>query len=416
MLFSIITPSHNIKYIEELYETILEQTYTNWEWIIYLNGGSASTKKFSAELLADERVKIHRDKSGNKNVGYLKNRAFNLGIGDVLVEVDHDDLLTANCLEKLKEAFESDPEVGFAYSEDATLHMTEVFQPFNPAFGWTYKHFNYKGRELIAMDAFKPDSGSMAFIWYMPDHVRAWRRTTYIEVGGHDENLGVLDDQDLIVRTYLKSKFYFIPEVLYIYRIFGGNTWLQRNQDIQTGTVEMFHKYGYQIAERDADLRGLLKVDIGGGIDGRAGYMKIDQEGGDINCDLNDGIPLPDNSVGVINASHVLEHLKDPLKSMREIHRVLVDGGWAFIDVPSTDGRGAFQDPTHISYWNQNSFLYYTEKNQARFIRNNTIRFQTYRMETTFYNDWWKQNNIPCVVAWLRAIKSSEKRPHLINI
>jgi ubiquinone/menaquinone biosynthesis C-methylase UbiE len=88
---------------------------------------------------------------------------------------------------------------------------------------------------------------------------------------------------------------------------------------------------------------------------------------------LNQGIPLPDNSVGVIWASHILEHLFDKHKILSEIHRVLVDGGWAFIQVPSTDGRGAFQDPTHVSYWNENCFWYYVDKNYARFIRNDKI-------------------------------------------
>jgi len=35
---------------------------------------------------------------------------------------------------------------------------------------------------------------------------------------------------------------------------------------------------------------------------------------------------------------------------MKEIYRVLCDGGWAMIEVPSTDGRGAWQDPTHCCY------------------------------------------------------------------
>ena len=72
--------------------------------------------------------------------------------------------------------------------------------------------------------------------------------------------------------------------------------------------------WSQKLAEHDADKRGLLKVDIGGGLFPKEGYMTIDQEGGDITCDLNEGIPLPDNSVGVINASHVIEHLRDPIK------------------------------------------------------------------------------------------------------
>ena len=102
---------------------------------------------------------------------------------------------------------------------------------------------------------------------------------------------------------------------------------------------------------------------------------------------------------------------KDPVKSMREIYRVLADGAWAFIQVPSTDGRGAWQDPTHISFWNENSFWYYTRKDKAQFIRNKDIRFQSFRLDT----EWW-EDKIAVTNAWLCAIKSDERRPHPINI
>jgi hypothetical protein len=101
---------------------------------------------------------------------------------------------------------------------------------------------------------------------------------------------------------------------------------------------------------------------------------------------------------------------------MSEIHRVLCDGGWAFIDVPSTDGRGAFQDPTHVSFWNENSFWYYTRRQQAQFIDNTTIRFQAFRLETLFESEWDKQHNIPVVKAVLCAVKSDERRPHTLEI
>ena len=151
-----------------------------------------------------------------------------------------------------------------------------------------------------------------------------------------------------------------IAKPLYIYRVTGDNTWLERNEAIQRITRELCHKYAFQLAEKDADDRGLMKVDMGGGLYPKPGYMTVDQADADIICNLDEGIPLPDNSVGVLNASHVIEHLKDPIKTMREIHRVLAHGGWAMIEVPSTDGRGAWQDPTHVSFWNEHSFWYYT--------------------------------------------------------
>jgi SAM-dependent methyltransferase len=209
-----------------------------------------------------------------------------------------------------------------------------------------------------------------------------------------------------------------VPETLYVYRLLDNNdnTFLKRNEEIQIKTRELFNKYARTLAEHDADKAGLLKIDLGGGLYPYPGYTTIDQEGADIVYDLNNGIPLPDNSVGVINASHVIEHLKDPVKTMSEIHRVLCDGGWAFIDVPSTDGRGAWQDPTHVSFWNENSFWYYTRRQQAQFIDNTTIRFQPFRLETIFESEWEKQHNIPVVKAVLCAVKSDERRPHTLEI
>ena len=130
-----------------------------------------------------------------------------------------------------------------------------------------------------------------------------------------------------------------------------------------------------------------------------------------IKYDLNDGIPLEDNSVGLLNASHILEHLREPIKSMREIYRVLVHGGWAFIEVPSTDGRGAFQDPTHVSFWNEHSFWYYCNRDKARFIGVDDIRFQTFRLDTI--------EEVPyqhVTRAWLVAIKDDERFPGILGI
>jgi glycosyltransferase involved in cell wall biosynthesis len=410
MKFSLITPTHKVTpFLTELYESIVAQTHTDWEWVIWLNG-AAERSDLPIEIKNNSKVKIFKFTGENNSVGFHKNQAFHLGTGDILVEVDHDDILIETCLEKLNVAFQ-DSSVGFVYTDNLTYHMEDKFVPFNAANGWTYDKHMWRGKELIRMHSFAPSSRSLAFIWYAPDHVRAWRANVYKEVGGHNPELEVCDDHELMIRTYLKTKFLHVPEPLYVYRITGDNTWLERNAKIQKMTVDLFNKYAVKLAERDAELRGLKKVDIGGGLFPKPLYLTIDQEGADINCDLNDGIPLPDNSVGVLNASHLVEHLKDPVKTMREIHRVLADGGWAFIEVPSTDGRGAWQDPTHVSFWNENSFWYYTRKDKAQFIRNKTIRFQSFRLDTV----WW-EDKIAITNAWLCAIKSDDRRPHLVNI
>jgi glycosyltransferase involved in cell wall biosynthesis len=410
--FSIFTPEHslkNINFLLELYDSICSQTYTNWEWILYLNNG-CTLSDIPDVIKSNSKVKIYVDTNNDPSVGSLKKKACTLATGDILVEADHDDILTSDCLEELNITYQ-DSEVGFVYSDVAMLHMKDEFVPYDPAIGWTYKMFNWKGKDLYAMNCFAPTSHSLSYIWYSPDHVRSWRKSVYDEIGGHNPELDICDDHELCIRTYLHTKMVHIPKVLYIYRITGDNTWLQRNANIQKKTKELHVQYAQKLAERDADLNGLLKVDIGGGLNPYPDYMSIDlRDTADIKADLNEGIPLPDNSVGVLNASHIIEHLHDKTKIMSEIHRVLAHGGWAFIEVPSTDGRGAFQDPTHVSYWNENSFLYYTDSYLGNFIDNKTIRFQQYRKETYFPNDWMKNLNVCVTSAWLVAIKEDTPR------
>lgn len=409
MKLSVITPTHKGTYLQELYDSLKDQTHKNWEWLLYLNGGLRK-EDLPSEIIEDTRVSIHHDLQNplSTNVGYLKNRAFHIASGDILVEVDHDDVITPDCLEEIAKAFE-DPEIGFVYSDNAKLQ--DDFIPYGAEYGWTYKPAFWKGKEYISMDSFEPTANCMGLIWYAPDHVRAWRSSVYKEVGGHNIELSILDDQELMMRTYMVTRFKYIPKTLYFYRIYGDNTWLLRNQEIQEGTVQMMMEWQQRLAERDADLRGLRKIDIGGGLYPREGYESVDIANGDITADLNERWPFEDNSVGVINASHVLEHLHDKHHSMSEIHRVLADKAWAFIEVPSTDGRGAFQDPTHVSYWNQNVFWYYTQKYYADYIYNDKIKFQAFNVDTYFPNEWMYNNNIPVTRAYLSAIKSDDRRP-----
>jgi glycosyltransferase involved in cell wall biosynthesis len=395
-----------------LYESLVAQTYENWEWVIYLNGVEGGLDALVnypvlVAIKSDERIKIVVSDEINSKIGFNKNKAFHLGTGDVLVEVDHDDMLTPDCLEELYKAFQ-DPTVGFVYSDSITYHVNNEFTPYDAHYGWTYKKVMWRGKEHYSMNSFAPTSHSMAYIWYAPDHVRAWRKSVYVSIGGHNVNLDICDDHELVIRTYLNTKMHHINKPLYVYRITGNNTWLERNQAIQDTTRELFKQYAWDLACKDAKDRGLDIVELGGGINPRAGCnINIDLEDGNVTADLNNGIPLPDNSVGVINASHIIEHLNDKHKIMAEIYRVLADDGWVFIQVPSTDGRGAFQDPTHVSYWNENCFWYYTRKDKAMFIRNDKIRFQEFKLDTF----WWepRSDNIAITDAWLVAIKSDQE-------
>ena len=105
-----------------------------------------------------------------------------------------------------------------------------------------------------------------------------------------------------------------------------------------------------------------LRVDIGCGPRKAPGFIGVDiapAPGVDIVADLSASFPFDDSTVDELRAYDVIEHLVNRINTMNEIWRVCKPGAKIDIRVPSSDGRGAFQDPTHISFWNINSFKYY---------------------------------------------------------
>jgi hypothetical protein len=96
--------------------------------------------------------------------------------------------------------------------------------------------------------------------------------------------------------------------------------------------------------------------------------------------------PWQDSSVEHIRAWDIIEHLPDKILTMNELWRVLEPNGTVEIAVPTTDGPGAFQDPTHVSFWNRRSFLYYEAGNlyRERFAQHYgiTASFRTLRERT----------------------------------
>lgn len=109
----------------------------------------------------------------------------------------------------------------------------------------------------------------------------------------------------------------------------------------------------------------LICIDLGCGTHKAEGFIGVDvvaADGVDVIANLNGYFPFPDNSVDFLKAHDIIEHLPDRIHTMNEIWRILKPDGIVDISVPSTDGRGAFQDPTHVSFWNINSFMYYCQE------------------------------------------------------
>lgn len=408
MKFTIFTPTHNATFLKRLRRSIENQTYQNFEWLIVPNG-DVTLDKSDYDI---PQAVIRPYKGVTNNIGEIKSFCCNNSTGDFLVEVDHDDEITPNCLEELANAF-SDTSVDFVYSNFAELRNDEPFF-YSDVYGWEKRLFSWNDKTVFEMISFPSMPATFSKIWFAPNHVRAWKKSFYMSIGGHNHSYAVLDDHDLLCRTYINGKVQHIDKCLYVYHVHQNNSYSgSKNEFIQQETLNIHDKYIYQMAEKWCDLNNLRKIDLCGGHSKPSGYESIDLKGADINANLNKKWPFKNEEIGIFRAHDALEHLKNPIHSMKEAYRCLAPNGWFLTFTPSTDGRGAFQDPTHISFWNSNSFWYYTRTNQAKYI-DTPVKFQLNRIKNYFPSKWHEEHNILYVKADL--LKFSGRTSGLIEI
>lgn len=405
---SVFTPSHDTRYLDDCYRSLAEQPLTDWEWIVLLNGKAGSWSPPEP----DERVKVSRAPGRARDrVGALKRAACELASGDILVELDHDDVLSRGCLAQVVDAFE-DAATVLAYSDFAQINEdgSANHDHFDPAFGWVYTQGTLDGASYDRCHALAPTPHNVAYIWYAPNHVRAFRRAAYEKVGGYNADLAYLDDQDLMCRLYLEGEFTQIKRCLYLQRVHQKNTQSQQrvNAAIQEQTVVYYRQWIELLALAWAKRNGLRCVRlrtpiwIGDESDDRYEDMVVDPAEPLIDAD--------DGSVAVLKAYDVLQRMPRRAEFFNECHRVLAHAGLLLTQTPSTDGRGAFQDPSHTAFYNENSFMYLTQAALRAAIPDLVSRWQVSHLRTFHPTPGHVEMMIAYVQANLLAIKDGPRQ------
>jgi SAM-dependent methyltransferase len=117
-----------------------------------------------------------------------------------------------------------------------------------------------------------------------------------------------------------------------------------------------------------ASIETIRKLHLGCGRDVRAGWINLDLEAGpgvDVVADLDQcayrPLPFEDDRFDEVFASHLLEHLREPLAFMRELHRVCRAGAVAVFHTPHGASDDAFEDPTHFRQYFPDSFGFFSQ-------------------------------------------------------
>ena len=258
-LVTVFTPAY--KTGEKIYRPFLslqQQTYTNWEWIIVDDSDDdGKTFKMLGDLAEkDHRIQVFKPGEHSGIIGKIKNWACSLGKGHILVELDHDDELTDYALDYVVKGFKQFPGAGFLYTDCA-----EVFEDgtnFSYRDGWafgygSYTDVEYKGKLYKSGSGSNINAKTIRHIISTPNHVRAWRKAFYDSIGGHNKELHVADDYEIMVRTFLKTRMVRVPKLCYLQYI--GNTAQQvRNKDIFRHVRSIKDHYDRMIHDRFLEL------------------------------------------------------------------------------------------------------------------------------------------------------------------
>lgn len=191
---SIITPSYNQgQYIADTIISVIEQEYSNLEYII-MDGGSKDETVDVIKKYADKIT--YWESKKDKGQSDAINKGLKKATGDIVAWLNSDDIYTENALKRVAEIFKKNPDVDIVYGN--------VWQCY-PA--KTEKHVNKK---------FNPKQFLSGVNMHQPSVF--WRRRVHEEVGFLDESLYYTMDYDLWLRLFYSYKSHKTDVILSKFR------------------------------------------------------------------------------------------------------------------------------------------------------------------------------------------------------
>ena len=208
---SVVMPVYNReKYVAEAIESILEQTFSDFELIIVDDGSEDRSPEIIREYVGrDDRVRSLRQER-NMGVSYARNRGINDACGDYIAFMDSDDVSLPTRLEKQLRFLQQHPEIG--------------------AVGVGAKRVNHDLTTLVGVRAVPCLHAPIVLSLFtgavaMVTGGLMIRRQSLRTVGGFATDLRYGEEGDLFVRLLVKTRIRFanLSEILYMQRIHDSN-------------------------------------------------------------------------------------------------------------------------------------------------------------------------------------------------
>lgn len=201
-LVSVVIPAFNAeKTIEETIQSVLNQTFSDFELIV-VNDGSTDRTLETINQIKDPRIKIFSYPNSGC-VAISRNRGFTHASGEYIAFLDADDLWKPEKIEAQVAALKVNPQAAVAYSWVDRIDDNNQFLQKG-------SRVNINGKvyaELLVSNFL--DNGSNPLI----------RKEAFQEIKGFDETLLHAEDQDLYIRLAARYDFVVVPHPHILYRV-----------------------------------------------------------------------------------------------------------------------------------------------------------------------------------------------------
>lgn len=249
-LISIVVPCYNTpdKYLQPLVESVLQQTYPNWQ-LCLADGSQDAAAKQRIRAVSQQDPRISYIEVG-KNLGIVGNT--NQGIkqakGEFIAFLDHDDVLSPHALQEVNLVISAQPDVDLIYSDEDKLSD------------------DGQQRQL---PFFKPDWSPELLLGvnYITHFVVA-RKSLVDKIKGLRAGFDGAQDYDFLLRLTEQTtaeRIKHIPKILYHWRLADGSTAKEVGQKTYADTAG-------QRALADAVTRRKIKAEVLGIADRPTNY------------------------------------------------------------------------------------------------------------------------------------------------
>lgn len=202
MISVIITTYNRLNFIKYAIESVLTQTFNNYELIIVDDGSTDDTKNYILKKYSDKIKYIYQTNGG---ISKARNTGIKNSTGEYIAFLDVDDRWKKNKLEIQYNHIKNNNETALNYTDEIWIRNNEHLNQKKTH----QKYSGYIFDKCLKLCIISPSSALI-------------RRKVFNEIGLFDENMEVCEDYDLWLRITLNYKVEFIPEKLIIK--YGGHS------------------------------------------------------------------------------------------------------------------------------------------------------------------------------------------------